>query len=69
MTYVFTKIYGIPEKMTRLIGMVHKEWLEKVHPDWYERLHELDYEYDPVKDGTPWYRAEAVWGCIEEVAE
>lgn len=56
-------------RMTRLIGMVHKEWLEKVHPDWYERLHELDYEYDPVKDGTPWYRAEAVWGCIEEVAE
>lgn len=54
-------------KITRLIGMVHKEWLEKVYPDWYSRLEELDYNYDPVKDGTPWYRAEDVWACIEEI--
>ena len=56
-------------RITRLIGMVHKEWLEKVHPDWYSRLEELDYDYDPVKDGTPWYRAEDVWACIEEVSD
>ena len=56
-------------RVTRLIGMAHKEWLEKVHPDWYERLEKLDYNYNPVKDGTPWYRAEDVWACIEEVAE
>ncbi len=55
-------------RMTRLIGIAEKEWLGKVHPDWYERLSDLDYDYDPVKDGTPWYRAEDVWACIEEVA-
>jgi hypothetical protein len=53
-------------KMTRIVGMVGKDWLEQVRPDWYERLSELDYEYNPVKDGMPWYRAEAVWNCIEE---
>ena len=37
-----------------------------VYPDWYKRLSDLDYEYAPVKDGEPWYRADDVWGCIEE---
>ena len=40
-----------------------------VYPDWYSRLSELDYDYDPVKDGTPWYRADDVWACIEEASE
>lgn len=57
------------EKSARIFGMAEKEWLEEVHPDWYERLENLDYNYDPVKDGTPWYRAEDVWACIEEVSE
>ena len=56
-------------RITRLIGMAHKEWLEKVYPDWYSRLEELDYNYDPVKDGEPWYRAKDVWACIEPVSE
>lgn len=42
---------------------------ENVYPDWYERLSRLEFEYDPVKNGEPWYRAEDVWACIEEVAE
>lgn len=42
---------------------------EGVRPDWYSRLEELDYNYDPVKDGEPWYRAEDVWACIEEIPD
>ena len=36
-----------------------------VYPDWYERLSELDYNYRPVADKDPWYRADDVWACIE----
>lgn len=39
---------------------------EGVHPDWYDRLSELDHNYNPVKNGEPWYRASDVWACIEE---
>lgn len=42
---------------------------EDVHPDWYERLEKLDYDYNPVKDGTPWYKADAVWACIEDIPD
>jgi hypothetical protein len=40
-----------------------------VYPDWYKRLSDLNYDYDPVKDGNPWYRAEDVWACIESIPE
>ena len=30
-----------------------------------EELGELPYVYNPVANGTPWYRANDVWGCIE----
>lgn len=40
---------------------------KNVKADWYERLSDLDYNYNPVKDGKPWYRADDVWACIEEV--
>lgn len=56
-------------KLARITGEREVEWLEKVHPDWYERLSKLEFEYDPVKNGEPWYRAEDVWACIEEVSE
>lgn len=36
-----------------------------VYPDWYERLSKLDYNYHPVADKDPWYRADDVWACIE----
>ena len=44
------------------------EVLKKV-ADGYERLSVLDYNYNPVKDGTPWYRAVDVWACIEEIPD
>ena len=28
-------------------------------------LENLDYVYDPVRDGCEWYRAADVWTCIE----
>ena len=30
-----------------------------------EELENLDYVYDPVRDGCAWYRAADVWACIE----
>lgn len=29
-------------------------------------LEDLEYNYNPVKDGEPWYKAEDVWDCIEK---
>lgn len=42
---------------------------ENVYPDWYKRLGELDYIYQPECDGEAWYRADAVWACIEETKD
>ena len=30
-----------------------------------EELENLDYIYDPVRDGCAWYRAADVWTCLE----
>ena len=30
-----------------------------------DALENLDYVYDPVRDGCEWYRAADVWDCIE----
>ena len=30
-----------------------------------QELENLDYVYDPVRDGCEWYRAADVWSCIE----
>lgn len=31
-----------------------------------DALGELPYVYNPVADGSPWYRADDVWECIEK---
>ncbi len=31
-----------------------------------DALENLDYVYDPVRDGCEWYRAADVWSCIED---
>ena len=54
---------------TRLAALAVIVPADDVYPDWYERLSDLDYNYDPGKDGTPWYRAKDVWACIEPVSE
>lgn len=40
-----------------------------VYPNWYDRLSNLDYDYQPIADKDPWYRAKDVWACIEPVSE
>lgn len=54
---------------TRLEALVKIVPADNVYPDWYERLSSLDYNYSPVADKDPWYRAEDVWACIESVSE
>ena len=29
-------------------------------------LEELEYYYNPVRDGKPWYKADDVWDCIDK---
>ena len=33
-----------------------------------EELEKLPYEYEPVPDGSAWYRAKDVWNCIDNAA-
>ena len=37
-----------------------------IDADEMEKLGDLSYEYNPVADGSPRYRAEDVWGRIDE---
>jgi hypothetical protein len=67
----YKPFHGFEHAMYRKLCDVEMEIgkMVAVHSDWYERLENLDYNYDPVKDGTPWYRAEDVWACIEEIPD
>ena len=54
------------DRLDELAGLGDKPTdREDVYPDWYDRLSKLEYTYDPMKNGEPWYRADEVWGCIE----